>query len=86
MRDVSDLIRQSILDETGGNIAAAFEEACRRLSIEFLHAEGLEAEVAKWRRGASLAFLRRKAALTTGPVDDVPNPITDCWISTGREA
>lgn len=86
MRDVSDMIRQSLLDEAHGNIGLAFEMACKRLSVEFFHAEELEAEVAQWRRGASLAFLRRKAEPTTGPVDDVPNPITDDWLTTGREA
>lgn len=85
MRDVTDLVRQCLLDEFHGNINAAFEEACRRLSIEYTHADQLEAEVAQWRRGASPAFLRRKAEPTSGPVDDVPNPITDCWIETGRE-
>ena len=86
MRDVTDLVRQSLLDEAQGNISVAFEMACKRLSIEFFHSEELEAEVAQWRRGASLAFLRRKAEPTTGPVDDVPNPITDDWVQTGREA
>lgn len=86
MRDVHDLIRQQLLDEFHGNIPAAFDDACRRMAIDFLRVEELEAEVAQWRRGASLAFLRRKAALTTGPVDDVPNPITDEWVTTGRES
>lgn len=78
MRDVTDLIRQTILDEMQGNISAAFEEACRRLSIEYAHADQLEAEVAQWRRGASLAFLRRKQAAGPHPPIDVPaNPIVD---------
>jgi hypothetical protein len=87
MRDVTDLVRQSLLDEHHGNIPAAFEDACRRLAIDFLRIEELEAELAEWRKGASLAFLRRKQkAAEPKPVDDVPNPITDCWITTGREA
>jgi hypothetical protein len=86
LRDVSDLIRQNLLDEFHGNIPTAFEDACRRLALDWLRIDELEAEVAQWRKGASLAFLRRKAEPTSGPVDDVPNPITDCWITTGKEA
>lgn len=78
MRDVRDLIRQSLLDEHHGNIPAAFEDACRRLAIDFLRIEELEAEVGQWRRGASLAYLRRlKAAGPSTPIDVPPNPIVD---------
>lgn len=86
MRDPVETIYQVLLDEAGGNLSIALRMAAGRLAYEYEHAEKLEVEVAQWRRGASLAFLRRKAALTTGPVDDVPTPITDDWIATGREA
>ncbi len=78
MRDVTDLVRQSLLDEHHGNIPAAFEDACRRMAVDFLRVEQLEAEVAQWRRGASLAYLRRKQASGPhAPIDVPPNPVVD---------
>jgi len=86
MRDVTDLVRQSLLDEAQGNLTVAFELACERYAREILFAEQIERDRDAWRKGASLAFLRMKAEPGAGKIDDVPTPITDDWIATGREA
>lgn len=86
MRDVTDLVRQSLLDEFHGNISAAFEEACRRYANEIMFSDRCEKERDEWRKGASWAYLRLTKPAEPKPVDDVPTPITDDWIATGKEA
>lgn len=58
MTDAYETIRQTLLDEHGGHMGRAFEDACRRLVVEYAHAEKLDGELTAWKRGASLAFLR----------------------------
>lgn len=86
MRDVTDLVRQSLLDEAQGNLTVAFELACERYAREILFAEQIERDRDAWRKGASWAYRRMTKPAEPKPVDDVPNPITDDWIATGREA
>ena len=86
MRDVTDLVRQSLLDEFHGNINAAFDEACRRYANEILFSDRAVKERDEWRKGASWAYLRLQKAAEPKPLDVPPDPITDCWIETGREA
>jgi len=62
---------QTMLDEHRGNA----ERALWDLSHRFVVAE----------RGTSWALLRRMNPATEGRIDDVPNPISDEWISTARE-
>lgn len=64
------IIAQSLLSEHHGNVAAAFADACARLSLAY--------------RGISWAYMRRMAEPTTGAIDDVPQPIDDMWIKTGK--
>lgn len=86
MPDALTLIRQTILDEAQGNLSIAFDMACHRLAHEYTHADQLEAEVAQWRKGASLAYLRMKAEPRAGKIDDVPSDAChDDWIATGKE-
>ena len=66
------LIHQTLLDEAHGNVSTAFEIACARLATSI--------------HGTSWAFLYRMNPATEGRIDDVPNPVDDNWISTGREA
>jgi len=65
------LIHDTLLDEAHGNVSTAFELACARLSTAI--------------PGVSWAMLRRMNPATEGRIDDVPNPISDEWISTARE-
>ena len=66
------LIYQTLLDEAHGNVSTAFELACARLATAL--------------PGVSWALLRRMSPATEGRLDDVPNPVDDSWIQTGKEA
>ena len=76
MTDAYETIRQTILDEHGGNLGRAFEDACRRLVVEYAHAERIDGELSEWKRGASLAFLRSQGRPTREP-KPVPPAIVD---------
>ena len=95
MTDAYETIRQTILDEHGGHVGRAFEDAVRRLVIEYAHAERLDGELAQWRRGASLAFLRSQAQPSSDPKPPPPailDPVEEHYIqksegvSTGAPA
>lgn len=83
MTNPYETIRQTILDEHGGHVGRAFEDACRRLVVEYAHAERLDGELSQWKRGASLAFLRSQRPASRDPkpvppaiVDPSPDEIT----------
>jgi hypothetical protein len=72
MTDAYETIRQTLLDEHGGHIGRAFEDACRRLVVEYAHAEKIDGELAAWKRGASLAFLRSQGKPNREPTPAPP--------------
>jgi hypothetical protein len=67
MTDPYETIRQTLLDEHHGHVGRAFEDACRRLVVEYANAERLDGELAEWKRGASLAFLRSQGKPNRDP-------------------
>lgn len=77
MTKVSDILVQALLDEFHGNTLAALHQLADRFVAECELNEYV-------RRGASPGFMRMAPA-TTGKIDDVPTPIDDSWIRTGRE-
>lgn len=70
-RDVQ-FVAQSVLDEHSGNYRTAFYDLAARF-VAVVH-------------GTSPGFLRWAPDDPQEPVNhDVPNPVCDTWISTGRE-
>lgn len=77
-----DVIRQCVLDECQGNLGMAFEGCLDLLLLERAYSERQAAEVAAWRRGATLGYMRLKAG-TVGSIDDVPDAsLHDDWLKT----
>ena len=65
-------VAQSLLDEHHGNYRTAFYDLCGRF-VAVAH-------------GVSSGFMRwPNSEPPSTKIDDVPNPICDTWIKTGRE-
>lgn len=78
MTNLGGMVRAEILPLHDGNLEAAFNDLCERfaaISIELDRADRLR----------SYAFAR-EVPTNTGVIDDVPSPVTDDWIQTGKEA
>lgn len=79
MTDGGKLVSQSLLDEHGGNLAAAYADLSERFARIALDLDAAE------RNGPGRGW-GRMAPPTTGTLDDVPAAVDDTWITTGREA
>ena len=79
MTEGGKIVSQSLLDEHGGNINAAYADLSERFSriAQLLDAAD---------RKRSYAYSRELAPPTVGTIDDVPNPISDEWVRTGVDA
>lgn len=69
-------VRAEIMPLHDGNLEAAFADLCDRfasLSLQLDRADRLR----------SFAYAR-EMPIAEGPIDDVPAPITDDWIATGK--
>lgn len=86
MTDGGKLVSQSLLDEHGNNLAAAFADLSARYERLSFEIHILELKLAASDKKRSWAYSRELAPPTTGVRDDVPNPIDDGWVRTGREA
>jgi hypothetical protein len=75
--NLGGLVRAELLPLHDGDLEAAFQDLCERFAV-------LSVELDRADRLRSYAFARELAA-NTGIIDDVPNPVTDDWIQTGKE-
>lgn len=78
MTNLGGMVRAEILPLHDGNFEAAFNDLCERFAKICL-------ELDRSDRLRSYAFAREMPSIT-GIIDDVPTPVTDDWIQTGKEA
>jgi hypothetical protein len=76
--NLGGVVRAELLPLHDGNLEAAFNDLCERFAVVSLELDRAD-------RLRSYAFARELAA-KSGVIDDVPNPVTDDWIQTGKEA
>jgi hypothetical protein len=84
MISTAERLFQSLLDEYR-TPEAALRQLSDRFVVECERTEQLETQVEQLNRLRSWAY-SREAAPVSGKIDDVPNPITDEWVATAREA
>ena len=83
IQDTASRLRQSCLDEAQGDVRLAYDIAVERWAAAEVECDALIREHAKTEKLRSWAYARELAP-KPGKPDDVPNPITDEWIHTGR--
>jgi hypothetical protein len=75
--NLGGVVRAELLPLHDGNLEAAFQDLCERFAV-------LSVELDRSDRLRSYAFAR-EVPKSTGIIDDVPSPVTDDWIQTGKE-
>lgn len=78
MTNLGGMVRAEILPLHDGDFESAFNDLCERFAVISLELERSD-------RLRSYAFAREMPS-STGIIDDVPTPVTDDWIQTGKEA